>query len=235
MPLERPGAGLPDRARARRPTATPVPTWSTSPGRPGCTPSAGCWARAARPRRLRRDPAAGLRRRGRTCATPSGRPDPSALRETVITAPGVSWSDIAGLDAVITLLRETVEMPLQHPDAFADVGLSPSSGVLLYGEPGTGKSHAGPRSGPGVRHQPRHGQRARDLQQVAGPVRRGHPRRVPAGAAVSTHGARARPARCDGTPPDRRLAQSRGRTRGQPAPHRDGRRSGVPVTSRWSG
>ena len=69
-----------------------------------------------------------------------GQTRPSALRETVITSPGVSWSDIAGLDSVITLLRETVEMPLQHPDAFADVGLSPSSGVLLYGEPGTGKS-----------------------------------------------------------------------------------------------
>jgi transitional endoplasmic reticulum ATPase len=65
---------------------------------------------------------------------------PSALREAVVTAPGVGWDDIGGLEPVIQLLRETVEMPLQHPDAFADVGLAPSAGVVLHGPPGTGKS-----------------------------------------------------------------------------------------------
>ena len=65
---------------------------------------------------------------------------PSALREAVVTAPDVRWRDIGGLDPVIELLRETVEMPLQHPEAFADVGLAPSAGVVLHGPPGTGKS-----------------------------------------------------------------------------------------------
>src|SRR5262249_35706237 len=32
------------------------------------------------------------------------------------------------------------EMPLQHPEAFSDVGLVPSTGVVLHGPPGTGKS-----------------------------------------------------------------------------------------------
>ncbi|HKD98487.1 MAG TPA: AAA family ATPase [Micromonosporaceae bacterium] len=65
---------------------------------------------------------------------------PSALREAVVTAPGVHWSDIGGLGPAVELLREAVEIPLQHPEAFADVGLPPSSGVALYGPPGTGKS-----------------------------------------------------------------------------------------------
>jgi len=34
-------------------------------------------------------------------------------------------------------VRETVEMPLEHPDMFEDVGITPPSGVLLYGPPGT--------------------------------------------------------------------------------------------------
>ncbi|MBO0825429.1 MAG: AAA family ATPase, partial [Actinobacteria bacterium] len=69
-----------------------------------------------------------------------GQTKPSALREAVVTATTVTWSDIAGLDAAIGVLRDTVEMPLQHPEAFADIGLAPSAGVLLHGEPGTGKS-----------------------------------------------------------------------------------------------
>jgi transitional endoplasmic reticulum ATPase len=69
-----------------------------------------------------------------------GHTKPSALREAVVTAPGVFWVDVAGLDDVVDYLRTTVEMPLQHPDAFIDIGLSPSSGALLHGAPGTGKS-----------------------------------------------------------------------------------------------
>ena len=65
---------------------------------------------------------------------------PSALREAVVTAPDVRFQDIGGLEAAIELLRETVEMPLRHPEAFADVGLAPSAGVVLHGPPGTGKS-----------------------------------------------------------------------------------------------
>jgi transitional endoplasmic reticulum ATPase len=65
---------------------------------------------------------------------------PSALREAVVTAPDVAWADIGGHEAAIRLLHETVAMPLLHPEAFADVGLAPSAGVVLHGPPGTGKS-----------------------------------------------------------------------------------------------
>ena len=69
-----------------------------------------------------------------------GQTKPSALREAVVSAPGVFWSDVAGLDDVVQYLKDTVLMPLLRPEAFRDVGLAPSSGALLHGAPGTGKS-----------------------------------------------------------------------------------------------
>lgn len=65
---------------------------------------------------------------------------PSALREAVVTAPETRWSDIGGLEEAIRLLRETIELPLLHPEAFAEIGLSPPRGVVLHGPPGTGKT-----------------------------------------------------------------------------------------------
>ncbi|MGH2641504.1 MAG: AAA family ATPase [Actinomycetota bacterium] len=65
---------------------------------------------------------------------------PSALREAVVTAPETRWSDIGGLEVPIRLLRETIEFPLLHPEAFAEIGLAPPRGVVLHGPPGTGKT-----------------------------------------------------------------------------------------------
>ncbi len=55
-------------------------------------------------------------------------------------SPDVTYADIGGLEDQMTEVRETVEMPLEHPDMFEDVGIQPPSGVLLYGPPGTGKT-----------------------------------------------------------------------------------------------
>ena len=65
---------------------------------------------------------------------------PSALRETLISVPDVSWNDIGGLDAVKRRLQETVELPLRNPQLLTASGLPPHVGVLLYGPPGTGKT-----------------------------------------------------------------------------------------------
>jgi transitional endoplasmic reticulum ATPase len=62
------------------------------------------------------------------------------LRETLISVPDVSWSDIGGLDAVKRRLQETVELPLRNPQLLTASGLPPHVGVLLYGPPGTGKT-----------------------------------------------------------------------------------------------
>jgi transitional endoplasmic reticulum ATPase len=65
---------------------------------------------------------------------------PSALRETLISIPDISWADIGGLDAVKQRLQETVELPLRNPQLLTASGLPPHVGALLYGPPGTGKT-----------------------------------------------------------------------------------------------
>jgi transitional endoplasmic reticulum ATPase len=65
---------------------------------------------------------------------------PSALRETLISIPDVSWQDIGGLEAVKQRLQETVELPLRHPQLLTASGLPPHVGALLHGPPGTGKT-----------------------------------------------------------------------------------------------
>ncbi len=52
----------------------------------------------------------------------------------------VSWSDIGGLDKEIRKVKEVLELPLIKPDIFKDLGITPPKGILLHGEPGTGKT-----------------------------------------------------------------------------------------------
>eukprot|EP00030_Apusomonadida_sp_AF-17_P000287 a1520_219.p1 GENE.a1520_219~~a1520_219.p1 ORF type:complete len:823 (+),score=443.28 a1520_219:36-2471(+) len=66
--------------------------------------------------------------------------NPSALRETAVEVPNVSWDDIGGLENVKRELREMVQYPLEHPHLFLKFGMSPSKGVLFYGPPGCGKT-----------------------------------------------------------------------------------------------
>ncbi len=58
----------------------------------------------------------------------------------VTESPDVGYEDIGGLEDQLQEVRETVEMPLDRPEMFEDVGIDPPSGVLLYGPPGTGKT-----------------------------------------------------------------------------------------------
>ncbi|KAI0328087.1 AAA-domain-containing protein [Cubamyces sp. BRFM 1775] len=53
--------------------------------------------------------------------------------------PSVSWDDVGGLAHVKADILDTIQLPLEHPELFAD-GLKQRSGVLLYGPPGTGKT-----------------------------------------------------------------------------------------------
>ena len=68
------------------------------------------------------------------------RVQPSAMREVMVEAPTIGWDDIGGLDAPRERLREGVELPLKHPEAFRRLGIRPAKGFLLYGPPGTGKT-----------------------------------------------------------------------------------------------
>ncbi|CAN6713829.1 unnamed protein product [Malus baccata var. baccata] len=66
--------------------------------------------------------------------------NPSALRETVVEVPNVSWDAIGGLENVKRELQETIKLPVEHPEMFEKFGMSPSKGVLFYGPPGCGKT-----------------------------------------------------------------------------------------------
>merc|ERR1712168_199367 len=69
-----------------------------------------------------------------------GASNPSALRETVVEVPNISWNDIGGLENVKTELKELVQYPVEHPEKFLQFGMQPSRGVLFYGPPGCGKT-----------------------------------------------------------------------------------------------
>lgn len=53
--------------------------------------------------------------------------------------PKVQWSDVGGLANVKDAVMETIQLPLSHPELFAE-GLKKRSGILFYGPPGTGKT-----------------------------------------------------------------------------------------------
>jgi len=72
--------------------------------------------------------------------TALGTSNPSALRETVVEVPNVTWDDIGGLEEVKRELKETVQYPVEHPEKFLKFGMAPSKGVLFYGPPGCGKT-----------------------------------------------------------------------------------------------
>ncbi|CAF3848892.1 unnamed protein product, partial [Rotaria sp. Silwood1] len=64
----------------------------------------------------------------------------SALRETALEVPTVTWEDIGGLENIKRELQELIQYPLEHPEEFLKFGMTPSRGVLFYGPPGCGKT-----------------------------------------------------------------------------------------------
>jgi len=66
--------------------------------------------------------------------------NPSALRETVVEVPTVTWDDIGGLEDTKRNLKELVTYPIEHADKYKKFGLNPSRGCLFYGPPGCGKT-----------------------------------------------------------------------------------------------
>lgn len=54
--------------------------------------------------------------------------------------PDVSFADIGGLEAQISQIRDSVELPFLHPELYRAYELHPPKGVLLYGPPGCGKT-----------------------------------------------------------------------------------------------
>jgi 26S proteasome regulatory subunit T2 len=66
--------------------------------------------------------------------------DPMVSVMKVDKAPLESYASIGGLESQIQEIKEAVEYPLTHPELYEDIGIKPPKGVILYGEPGTGKT-----------------------------------------------------------------------------------------------
>ena len=54
--------------------------------------------------------------------------------------PEISFQDIGGVDEIIGMVREVIELPIKHPALIKHLGIMPHKGVLLYGTPGCGKT-----------------------------------------------------------------------------------------------
>lgn len=66
--------------------------------------------------------------------------DPMVSVMKVDKAPLESYADIGGLDSQVREIKESVELPLTNPELYEDIGIKPPKGVILYGQPGTGKT-----------------------------------------------------------------------------------------------
>eukprot|EP01047_Picozoa_sp_COSAG01_P001270 COSAG01_NODE_27_length_36706_cov_155.674106_38_plen_351_part_00 len=66
--------------------------------------------------------------------------DPMVNVMKVEKKPTESYADVGGLEEQIQEIKESVELPLTHPELYEEIGIKPPKGVILYGEPGTGKT-----------------------------------------------------------------------------------------------
>ena len=65
---------------------------------------------------------------------------PSAMREVLVEVADVRWKDIGGQTALKLRLKQAVDWPINHPEAFKRMGVTPPKGVLMYGPPGCSKT-----------------------------------------------------------------------------------------------
>ena len=66
--------------------------------------------------------------------------DPLVASREIIEKPDTLYEEIGGMQEQINQLKQSIELPLNKPEAFRKMGLTPPKGVLLTGPPGTGKT-----------------------------------------------------------------------------------------------
>lgn len=66
--------------------------------------------------------------------------DPMVSVMKLEKAPAETYADVGGLEKQIQEIKESVELPLTHPELYEEMGIRPPKGVILYGPPGTGKT-----------------------------------------------------------------------------------------------
>lgn len=53
----------------------------------------------------------------------------------------LTFEDVGGMQKEIKLVRELVQLPLQFPQVYRQLGIVPPRGILFYGPPGSGKTY----------------------------------------------------------------------------------------------
>ena len=53
----------------------------------------------------------------------------------------ITFEDVGGVGAEIRLIRELIQLPLQCPHVYRQLGIQAPKGIVLYGPPGCGKTH----------------------------------------------------------------------------------------------
>ncbi len=53
----------------------------------------------------------------------------------------ISLDDVGGLDSELRSVLDLVQLPLQYPSVYRQLGIQAPRGIILYGPPGTGKTH----------------------------------------------------------------------------------------------
>lgn len=66
--------------------------------------------------------------------------DPLVSLMQVDDRPNLTYRDIGGCAKQLKLIRESLELPLLHPQRFTNLGIEPCKGLLFYGSPGSGKT-----------------------------------------------------------------------------------------------
>ena len=53
----------------------------------------------------------------------------------------ITFEDVGGMQKEIKLVRELVQLPLQFPQVYRQLGILPPRGIIFYGPPGSGKTY----------------------------------------------------------------------------------------------
>nr|XP_056713608.1 peroxisomal ATPase PEX1 [Euleptes europaea] len=66
---------------------------------------------------------------------------PTSLRNVNLHEPqDFGWDRIGGLKEIQQILIDTIQLPAKYPELFANLPIRHTTGILLYGAPGTGKT-----------------------------------------------------------------------------------------------
>ena len=65
---------------------------------------------------------------------------PNSIKDLILEIPKVKWEEIGGNKEIIGQIKQCVEWPLKHPEAFTRLNIKPFQGILLYGPPGCSKT-----------------------------------------------------------------------------------------------